>query len=181
MATKTTVVHLDDDNNSLSDTSLESETICVTPESDKTDDDSPRKHKLIDISRQFEHDLKYNKAEEEALERAGKDCIKQPCVHFDTKVLVVEITSHRDYTKSSRQRMWNSFQEIQENAERNILEFRADNWEWRNATEESEMFMESVGELVHPASYKQFRPGQKRKLGKKQTRLRRRKARQYAR
>jgi len=96
-------------------------------------------------------------------------------VKFDTVVSGIEIASHRDYDQHDRRRLWNSFEEIQMNAERNINEFRADGWEWREATEESDMLLQKKGssssndddddaadeeaeeELVHPASYKRTR------------------------
>lgn len=103
----------------------------------------------IDDSRQFQEDLKYCKKEEENVPE--KDINKQPCVHFDDTVSGVEISSHRDYPESMRERIWSTLDEINSNASRNMEEFMADDWDWQRATEEEDMVLEK-GRLVHPAS-----------------------------
>ena len=97
-------------------------------------------------------------------EKAGD----RPTVQFDTTVSGVEIPLRIDYPESARKRMWASFAEIHTNAERNINEFRADGYSWQNACEEDGMMLQSVGVLVHPASYK--RPKVHKKLSKKKRR-----------
>ena len=117
------------------------------------------------------------KSDDETEEDSNDNDERRPSVQFEATVVGVEIPPHSDYPESTRKRMWSSFEEIHKNAERNINEFRADNWEWRNACEEDGMMQQSVGVLVHPASYK--RPKVMRDSKKKR---RRKKARaQYAR
>ena len=41
-------------------------------------------------------------------------------------------------------------QELQLNAARNVLEFAAENWDWRQATEEKDMVIVDDHTLVHP-------------------------------
>ena len=123
-------------------------------------------------------------------------------VQFDPTVVGVNISHHSDYPEPIRRRLWNSFAEIQTNAERNIAEFRADGWEWRNATEEDDMLVvqtsttvnkdangcstdacpqttSPTADLVHPASFKTISkdtPGasKKRKMARSKSRLSRR-------
>ena len=108
---------------------------------------------LIDLTRRFEESLKYNKTQVEEFEAAMQAEDRQMCVHFHGTVSGVEIRSHRDYPECARRRLWNTFAEIQANADRNINEFRHDGWEWRQATEDDMMVKSLNGELVHPASY----------------------------
>ncbi|CAB9511415.1 expressed unknown protein [Seminavis robusta] len=171
----------DDESIPRSDSTSDSES-CVSDDEDMDMDRSKaRKHAgLIDASTRFEETLKYNKKEAREGEAAMQAEDRHPCVQFEHTVTGIEIRHHRDYPACDRKLMWNSFAEIQANADRNINEFRHDGWQWRNATEESEMVVQSVGELVHPASYKSRKAAPKRK-GRKKTRVHRRKGRQYSR
>lgn len=136
---------------------------------------------LLDPSRQFQEHLKYIA---EGDEHASNNDTRQHCVHFHTTVSGVIIPRASDYPLTIRQKIWASFEEIQANANRNIIEFRADNWDWKMATEENCMVLESLGKLVHPATFKPRKmSAQKRKYQserKKVTARRRRRARQYA-
>jgi hypothetical protein len=136
---------------------------------------------LVDITRQFQVSLKYRRDEEDDHDGVSPNRKKHPpkCVHFDSNVSMVEICSHRDLSESTRQRLWSSFAEIHVNAERNIIEFRADNCDWRQACEDL-MYDRVTGQLFHPASFKRQRQSQKRKGERKKCHLHRRKARLYA-
>ena len=77
-------------------------------------------------------------------------------VHFAPAVIstIHLIPSYRDYDLETRQHIWNSRAEIQENAHRNWMEFRADGCDWRCVTEESDMMMMADSEeLLHPVTY----------------------------
>jgi len=77
-------------------------------------------------------------------------------IRFAPQVDVVSIPSHREYPKRIRRKLWATFQDIQINGERNVLEFEADGRDWRTATEE-DAFCLLDGELYHPATYESYR------------------------
>jgi hypothetical protein len=72
-------------------------------------------------------------------------------VAFQEDVEVVPIPTRYEYSDRIKSRIWSNRHELQENAERNALEFAAEGWNWRTVTEDDGMFICSVsGELVHP-------------------------------
>lgn len=72
-------------------------------------------------------------------------------LRFQDEVEVVPIPTRFEYSDRIKSRIWSSRHELQENAERNALEFAAEGWNWRTVTEDDGMFICSVsGELVHP-------------------------------
>jgi hypothetical protein len=176
MASKGKGIHDDDTGVPLSESTSDSD----SEASDYDANWSNRKGVLIDISRRFQESLKYNKEDVDALDAARQTEERHACVQFDVAVFGVEIQSHRDYPESARKLLWNTFAEIQANADRNINEFRHDGWKWRDATEDDMMVKCGDGELVHPASYSSQKASPKRKGGRKKTRTHRRKDRQYA-
>lgn len=92
----------------------------------------------------YSQPLKYQ-ADEEWSDRCPK-------VRFRNTVLVQLIPSHHDYDETTRQSLWTGPDEIKENARRNRIEFMADNFSWKRAAEEKDMY-DWNGELVHPATY----------------------------
>ena len=79
-------------------------------------------------------------------------------VSFHEEVAVQEIPSYRDYCESTRDNLWNSLRSISKNVKRNTIEFMADGWDWKAASEEDQMVCLSSGQLVHPATWMLYAP-----------------------
>jgi hypothetical protein len=72
-------------------------------------------------------------------------------IQFSSEVTVVPIPSHHEYSNRIRKCLWSDGAEIQENAERNRIEFAAEGWDWHTVLEDDDMFVDAnTGELVHP-------------------------------
>jgi len=71
-------------------------------------------------------------------------------IRFYNKVSVVRIPSRDQYPESIRKSIWGSMKEISENARRNSIEFAAEGWDWRRATEDHDMYVAPNGERIHP-------------------------------
>ena len=72
-------------------------------------------------------------------------------VWFTPMVTVIPVPSRFDYTPQERANMWSSFDEVHVNAMRNRIEYQYEGHDWRNVLEERHMWVDSNGELVHPA------------------------------
>lgn len=76
---------------------------------------------------------------------------KHTKIMFDDEVSVIPIPMRTEYSERVRSRIWSNRFELQENAQRNAVEFAAEGWNYRNVVEDDEMFVCSIsGELVHP-------------------------------
>ena len=70
-------------------------------------------------------------------------------VGFSSTVSIIPIPSRLDYPAQVRSAVWSDKKEISEMTARNMVEFAAEGWDWRNATEEEHMlFLDGV--CVHP-------------------------------
>ena len=77
-------------------------------------------------------------------------------VHFNHEVSVVPIPSRTCYTPYTHSRLFIGKKEMIRNARRNEREFVYENFDWRNAVEEDQMYSNlqmDNEELVHPANY----------------------------
>jgi hypothetical protein len=74
-------------------------------------------------------------------------------VQFLPQVSVVSIPDRKGYPKSVRRKLWTSFRALRVNGKRNVLEFEADNFDWRQCSEE-DTFIAHQGELYHPETYR---------------------------
>lgn len=78
-------------------------------------------------------------------------------IAFSSTVSVVPIPKHQDYSKRVKTRLWANRNEIQNNAQRNYIEFAAEGWDWRAVTEEKNMFLcTASGQLIHPVHCRPF-------------------------
>jgi hypothetical protein len=90
----------------------------------------------------------------EALKDHSKASVKQKVtrINFVDEVEVMPIPTRHEYSDRIKSRIWSNRHELQENAERNAVEFAAEGWDWRTVTEDEGMYICSAsGELVHPA------------------------------
>ena len=90
----------------------------------------------------------------EPLKTGRSTAVKQKAtrINFVDEVDVVAIPTRHEYSDRIKSRIWSNRHELQENAERNAVEFASEGWNWRNVTEDEGMYICSAsGELVHPA------------------------------
>jgi hypothetical protein len=72
-------------------------------------------------------------------------------LQFSSDVLVVSIPSRHEYSNRIKKFLWTGGEEIQENAERNRIEFDAEGWDYRTVLEDDDFLVDSTTwELVHP-------------------------------
>lgn len=72
-------------------------------------------------------------------------------IRFCEEVDVMPIPTRHEYSNRIKSQIWSNIYEIEENAERNKVEFAAEGWNWENATEDDSMYIcKRTGELVHP-------------------------------
>lgn len=75
-------------------------------------------------------------------------------VCFDNTVTVHEIPKRTEYSDRVKSTIWMPLQELEANAARNVIEFAAENWDWRQVYEESDMvILQGQEEPVHPAHF----------------------------
>jgi hypothetical protein len=73
-------------------------------------------------------------------------------IAFVDEVDVLPIPTRHEYSDRIKSRIWSNRHELQENAERNAVEFASEGWNWQSVKEDDEMYICSAsGELVHPA------------------------------
>ena len=72
-------------------------------------------------------------------------------VQFDTTVSVVHIPSRYQYSPRIKKHIWADSFEIMEMAERNMMEFEHEGFDWRSVVLEDQFYVDSLnGELIHP-------------------------------
>lgn len=75
-------------------------------------------------------------------------------VQFSQVVSGVEIPSRHQYSSRIKRTMWADRAEIGAMVERNIVEFEAEGYDWRNVVLDQDMYVnEASGELIHPCHY----------------------------
>lgn len=78
-------------------------------------------------------------------------------VSLRNDVAVLPIPKREEYSDRIKERLWSSASELYLNAARNSIEFAAEGFNWRNATEDENMIVcDSSGELIHPIHLHHF-------------------------
>jgi hypothetical protein len=81
----------------------------------------------------------------------GSRSSKRKNLTFNQYVDVIAIPSRNEYSRRIRAKLWSTAVELHLNAHRNTIEFAADGWDWRSATEEDQMPMcPTTKQLMHP-------------------------------
>ena len=58
-------------------------------------------------------------------------------VRFNSDVMSKPIASQKKYSNRIKSRLWNTEEEIENNAYRNLMEYTYEGWEWENAVEDA--------------------------------------------
>jgi len=75
-------------------------------------------------------------------------------VSFEEFVKIYPIPSRTEYSEQTRNALWISQEQMAKDYARNMREFQADNWDWREATEDENMYEDArTGELIHPEAF----------------------------
>jgi hypothetical protein len=89
---------------------------------------------------------------EEVVEVHNNKTKKTTRIAFQDEVDVLPIPTRHEYSDRIKSRIWSNRHELQENAQRNAVEFAAEGWNWETVTEDEGMYVcLASGELVHPA------------------------------
>lgn len=78
-------------------------------------------------------------------------------VAFENAVLVHQIPTRHEFSDRIRNTLWTSSVEMQMNYNRNVIEFTAENWDYRQCLEEDHFFVAQDGQLIHPVHLQQER------------------------
>jgi hypothetical protein len=72
-------------------------------------------------------------------------------VKFSETIDVVSIPSRHHFSNRIKNVYWSNRYELQENAERNILEYEYEGWDYHNVVLDDEMYVDvTTGALIHP-------------------------------
>eukprot|EP00934_Nitzschia_sp_Nitz4_P009270 Nitzschia sp. Nitz4//scaffold345_size17508//2057//2680//NITZ4_008822-RA/size17508-processed-gene-0.9-mRNA-1//1//CDS//3329548625//9260//frame0 len=75
---------------------------------------------------------------------------------FNEEVKVCLIPKKEEYSKRIRDFLWTNPEDMALNAHRNTIEFASENWDWRNAMEDDNMYRcLATNELIHPVHIEQ--------------------------
>ena len=116
----------------------------------KSPPDGSATRKPLDGAVPFQEKLKDDDAGTGGTESGVKQ--KATRIAFQDEVEVMPIPTRHEYSERIRSRIWSNRHELQENAERNAVEFASEGWKADNVVEDEGMYICSAsGELVHPA------------------------------
>ena len=105
----------------------------------------PTRISLNDSSRNHKWDQIFT------MKRRKSNRRRKRIVGFDGDVMSQPIASHKNYSNRIKSQLWNSVEEIEDNAYRNRMEYAHEGREWANVVEDDDMYIDvNTGELVHP-------------------------------
>mmetsp|Transcript_32008 Transcript_32008/g.67751 ORF Transcript_32008/g.67751 Transcript_32008/m.67751 type:complete len:173 (-) Transcript_32008:183-701(-) len=88
---------------------------------------------------------------EEEDQREPQQSGRKKGVKFHETVTVVPVPLRKDYSGKIKTKLWIDKLEMCENVERNRIEFASEDFDWRKACSEDEMFIcNDTRELIHP-------------------------------
>lgn len=71
---------------------------------------------------------------------APPEAKKKTRITFQEDVEVMPIPTRYEYSDRIKSRIWSNRHELQENAERNAIEFASEGWNWQTVTEDDGMY-----------------------------------------
>ena len=87
----------------------------------------------------------------------GRERKNGKSVAFENAVTVHQIPTRHEFSGRIRNTLWTNAAEMQRNYNRNVIEFTAENWDYRQCLEEEHFFVAHNGELIHPVHLQQER------------------------
>ena len=139
-------IYSDEENDDDDDDDCDDESIVVPDDSDEELDEGESKNNNNN------HKTSRRSSDSRTKSKKAKYKPKATRIAFQDQVEVMPIPTRHEYSNRIKSRIWSNRYELQENAERNAVEFASEGWNWRNVTEDEGMYICSVsGELVHPA------------------------------
>lgn len=95
--------------------------------------------------------LKECRSDDESSDESLPTSRRGSAVQFDPTVSVVRIPSRYQYSPRIKKHIWSDSVEIMEMAERNMIEFQHEGFDWRSVVLEDDMYVDSYnGNLIHP-------------------------------
>lgn len=79
-------------------------------------------------------------------------------ITFHDEVEVVPIPMRSEYSKRIRHRLWTGINELHYNAQRNMMEFSSEGWDWRTVVDDENLFLYDTltGEFIHPVHFNEI-------------------------
>jgi len=116
-----------------------------TEEENKIEQSKPSTSPLPPASRPSNLAQKKSRSKQRAKNTNGST------ICFNTEIVTHEIPSLEEFTKDELRRTWYMDDEAYKMIEKNVIEYRAEGWNWNSVIEEDQMIVDNItGQLVHP-------------------------------